>query len=61
MQKRMDKNEIIRLRKEYSSLSDDELIALLNADRAEFDEGVYEIVLEEARKRNLEKKISRLN
>ncbi|SRR4030042_2714525 len=54
----MDSQKKERLKKEYQYMSDDEIIELALTSKNEFEEGVYEIVLGEFRKRDLQKKIA---
>ncbi len=54
----MNEKENLRLKKLYEQKSDDELIAILSTNnKDDFREGVYTLILEEAKKRGIEKKI----
>jgi len=56
----MDSKEKERLRKEYRSMSDEEIMDLFQTDRSEFEEGVFGIVKEEFQRRNLQRKIDEM-
>ena len=47
----MDEQERARLKKEYALLSDEDIRDMLNFDRDEYEEGVYEIISQEAERR----------
>ncbi|HOW42585.1 MAG TPA: hypothetical protein P5110_09745 [Candidatus Omnitrophota bacterium] len=49
----MDQNERMRLQKLYGEFSDDGLIEMLKQDSAGYEAGVYDVLLEEARRRNI--------
>ena len=52
----MDEQERLRLQKEYEMATDEDILQMLAFDKDEYEEGVYEIVLEEAKKRGLDKR-----
>jgi len=54
----MDEKEKLRLKKAYEEMPEEELVEMLLEDKKAYGEGVYELVLEEARKRGIEKKVS---
>lgn len=49
----MDPEQKAELKKEYEYLSDRELQEMLAVDKSEYEEGVYELVEEEAQRRSL--------
>ena len=57
----MDEQDRARLRKEYEIATDDDILQMLAFDKDEYEEGVYELVLEEARKRGLENRKGRVD
>ncbi|MBN2121378.1 MAG: hypothetical protein JW734_10040 [Candidatus Omnitrophica bacterium] len=52
----MDEQEKLRLQKEYELSSDEDILQMLAFSKDEYEEGVYELVLEEAKKRGLDKR-----
>lgn len=50
----MENNEVNKLREKYSRISDEELKELLLAGRGEFEPEAYNLLVEEARKRQVE-------
>lgn len=52
----MDEQERLRLQKEYVLFSDEEVLEMLAFNKDEYEEGVYELVLEEAKRRGIDKK-----
>ncbi|MCF7896027.1 MAG: hypothetical protein K9L72_03395 [Candidatus Omnitrophica bacterium] len=57
----MDKKEKLRLQKEYKNTSDKELIDLLEINKSEFKPEIYDIIVEESKRRNLKEKIEEKN
>lgn len=51
----MNNEEKARLKKEYESIPDEELLEMLLLDESEYEQGVYELVEEEAERRGLGK------
>lgn len=49
----MNKEEKVRLQKEYEKYSDEGLLEIAESDKNEFQEGVYGIILDEIKKRGL--------
>jgi hypothetical protein len=49
----MDEQERARLEKEYALLCDEDLKDMLDFDKDEYEEGVYEIIVQEAKRRGL--------
>jgi len=56
----MEEKERIRLNKLYEQYSDDALIDMALEDESAYQEGVYELILEEVKKRGLEKRIDEI-
>jgi len=56
----MDTIEIQELLKKYRSLVDEEILELAAEGRDEFQDGVYDLILEEIKKRGLEEKLDEL-
>ena len=53
----MEYQERLRLKKLYEQYSEEALLEMLSEGRQAYQEGVYELILEEAKKRGLEEKI----
>jgi len=56
----MEYQERLRLKKLYGQYSDEALIEMLLESKQAYQEGVYELILEEAKKRDLEEKIEEM-
>ena len=56
----MDEQEKLRLKKIYQEMPDKELLKLLSVDKREYKKGIYELVLEEVKKRGLEAEVTEI-
>lgn len=56
----MDEKEKLRLQEEYQLLTDEEILEMLSFDKKEYEEGVYELILKEAKKRGIDKKTDQI-
>ena len=55
----MDSQERLNLQKEYETLPDEDILDMLTFNKDEYEQGVYELILEEARKRGIDKNAER--
>jgi hypothetical protein len=51
----MDEQERLRIEKEYDIATDEDIRQMLLYDKDEYEEGVYELILEQAKKRGIDK------
>ncbi len=51
----MDEQETLRLTKEYAVLSDEDILDMLKFDKDEYEQGVYQIIAAEAKRRGIDK------
>jgi hypothetical protein len=56
----MENNKLFRLRELYKDMPEQQLIDMLSEDEKGFDEGVYSLLVEEAKRRGLEDKLSKI-
>lgn len=56
----MDNDKLFRLRKLYKDMPEQQLIDMLSEDEKDFDEGVYSLLVEEAKRRGLEDRLSEI-
>jgi len=49
----MKEKEIVRLKKLHKEMPNEKLIELLSEDRDDYEDGMYELIIEEAKKRNI--------
>jgi histidyl-tRNA synthetase len=54
----MKEEEKLRLKKLYAELPEQQLLDMLSEDEKAYQEGAYELLLEEAKKRDMEEKIA---
>lgn len=56
----MENGNLLRLRKLYSEMPEQQLIDMLSEDENGFDEGVYTLLVEEAKRRGLEDRLTEI-
>jgi len=56
----MDLKEKLRLKKVYSEMPEQQLLDMLSADEHEYQEGAYELLLEEAKRRGIEEELDKI-
>jgi hypothetical protein len=53
----MNEEEKLRLKRKYKEMSEKELLELLSVDEKEFEQDIYQLLLDEAKRRGIEAKI----
>ncbi len=54
----MEQEEKIRLKKQYEEMPEEELIQRLSARETDYEEGIYELLLQEAKRRGIDERIN---